>query len=274
MAKTIRERLVVEPGSPAGLAGRDPGATPGVRSRKRAEREAAAQGPRLAALQERLVAEGSRALLLVLQGMDTSGKDGAITHVFRGLSPSSIRVRAFKAPTEEELAHDFLWRIRRALPEPGQIGIFNRSHYEDVVVVRVKELVPAAEWSARYDLIDAFEAELAGAGVRTVKVFLHISRKEQRERLLARLEDPTKTWKFNPGDLDDRARWDEFQAAYEDALTRCSTPAAPWYVLPADHKWYRNWAIGSLLLEILEEMDPRYPEPGFDVEEMKARLER
>jgi PPK2 family polyphosphate:nucleotide phosphotransferase len=270
---SARTRFVVEPGSPARLAARDPAATPGVGSREEAEDEAAVLQGRLAELQERLVAEGTRALLVVLQGMDTSGKDGAIKHAFASLSPSATRVRAFKAPTDEERAHGFLWRIRAELPDPGQLGIFNRSHYEDVVVVRVKELVPPSVWSVRFAEINTFEAELVARGITMVKVFLHISRQEQRERLLARLEDPTKTWKFNPGDLDDRALWDDFQEAYEDALTRCSTAVAPWYVLPADRKWYRNWALGSLLVETLDIMDPRYPEPAFDVEEMKARLE-
>ncbi|MGZ8606905.1 MAG: PPK2 family polyphosphate kinase [Actinomycetota bacterium] len=272
MATTARERFTVEPGTPARLGERDPHATPGVDRRRDGEREAARFQDRLAELQERLVAEGTRSLLVVLQGMDTSGKDGAIKHAFASLSPSATRVRAFRAPTPEELEHDFLWRIRRALPEAGQVGIFNRSHYEDVVVVRVKELVPPDVWAARYEQINAFERELAGGGTTIVKVFLHISKLEQRSRLLARLEDPTKRWKFNPGDLDDRERWDAFQEAYEDALTRCSTEAAPWHVIPADRKWYRNWALGALLVETLEAMDPRYPEPGYDVEEMKARL--
>lgn len=272
MATSARERFVVGPGSPARLAERDPGAMAGVGSRSEAERESAKLQDRLAELQLRLVAEGTRSLLVVLQGMDTSGKDGAIKHVFASLSPSAMRVRAFKAPTEEELAHDFLWRIREGLPETGQLGIFNRSHYEDVVVVRVKQLVPRSVWSQRYDAINRFEAELAERGIAMAKVFLHISKDEQRERLLARLEDPTKLWKFNPGDLEDRERWGDFQSASEDALTRCSTGPAPWYVLPADHKWYRNWALGSLLVETLEAMDPQFPPPDFDVEEMKRRL--
>jgi PPK2 family polyphosphate:nucleotide phosphotransferase len=264
--------FLVEPGSPAGLAGRDPRATPGAGSRSKAMHEAERDLVRLADLQQRLVADGTRSLLLVLQGMDTSGKDGAIKHVASALSPSATRVHAFRAPTPEERAHDFLWRIRRALPEPGHIGIFNRSHYEDVVVVRVKELVRRETWKGRFAQINAFEADLAERGTAVLKVFLHISPEEQRERLLARLEDPTKRWKFNPGDLEDRARWAEFQEAYEDAITRCSTAAAPWHVVPADRKWYRNRAIGRLLVETLEAMDPRYPEPAYDVEAMKARL--
>jgi PPK2 family polyphosphate:nucleotide phosphotransferase len=265
-------RFLVEPGSPARLAGRDPRATPSVGSRSKATREAGRDLERLVDLQQRLVAEGTRSLLLVLQGMDTSGKDGAIKHVAAALSPSATRVHAFRAPTPQERAHDFLWRIRRALPEPGHIGIFNRSHYEDVVVVRVKELVRREIWTGRFAQINAFEAELAERGTTVLKVFLHISPEEQRERLLARLEDPTKRWKFNPGDLEDRARWVDFRRAYEDAIERCSTAAAPWHVIPADRKWYRNWAIGRLMVESLEAMDPRYPDPPYDVEAMKARL--
>ena len=270
---SIPERLIVEPGSPAALADRDPRGTPGVRSRKDGERVLEPLLEPLDRLQVRLMAEHRRSMLVVLQGMDTSGKDGTIKHAFASLSPSATQVKSFKAPTAEELEHDFLWRIRRALPGAGQIGIFNRSHYEDVVVVRVKELAPPEVWGERFDLINAFERELAAAGTTVLKIFLHISKQEQRERLLARLEDPEKHWKFNPGDLDDRERWDDFQAAYEDALTRCSTPGAPWYVVPADRKWYRNVAVTSLLVATLEQMDPEMPEPDFDVEAMRARLE-
>jgi PPK2 family polyphosphate:nucleotide phosphotransferase len=269
----LRDRLVVPPGSPAALRQRDTRATPGVRSRKKAEKELKELEGRLDRLQVRLMAEARRSLLVVLQGMDTSGKDGTIKHAFASLSPSATDVEAFKTPTDEELSHDFLWRIRKALAEPGRIGIFNRSHYEDVVVARVKELVGPEAWSARHEQINAFERELTQSGTTVLKVFLHISREEQRERLLARLDDPEKIWKFNPGDLDDRARWDEYQAAYEDALTRCSTHEAPWYVVPADRKWYRNRAVTELLVDTLERMDPKMPEPDFDVAEMRAKLE-
>jgi PPK2 family polyphosphate:nucleotide phosphotransferase len=269
----LRDRLVVPPGSPAALRQRDTRATPGVRSRKKAEKELKALEGRLDRLQVRLMAEARRSLLVVLQGMDTSGKDGTIKHAFASLSPSATDVEAFKAPTDEELSHDFLWRIRKALPQPGRIGIFNRSHYEDVVVVRVKELVGPEAWSARYDQINAFEGELTRVGTTVLKLFLHISREEQRERLLARVDDSEKIWKFNPGDLDDRARWDDYQAAYEDALTRCSTHDAPWYVVPADRKWYRNRAVTELLVDTLDRMDPQMPEPDFDVAEMRAKLE-
>ena len=273
MGRSARERFRVEPGSPAGLAGRDPSGTPGVKSRKRAERATPKLQERLAGLQERLYAERSRSLLVVLQGMDTSGKDGAIKHAFASLSPSGTRVTSFKAPTEVERRHHFLWRIRKALPESGQVGIFNRSHYEDVVVVRVKRLAPQAVWSTRFGEINAFEESLAKSGTTLVKVFLHISPDEQRERLLARLDDPTKRWKFNPGDLDDRARWARFRTAYEEALTRCSTEAAPWFVVPADRKWYRNWAISGLLVETLEDLAPAYPTPELDLAALRNRLE-
>jgi PPK2 family polyphosphate:nucleotide phosphotransferase len=269
----LAKRLIVIPGSPAALHERDTRATPDVGSRNKAEKALEDLQERLDRLQVRLMAEGRRSLLVVLQGMDTSGKDGTIKHAFASLSPSATDVEAFKAPTPDELAHDFLWRIRKALPEPGRIGIFNRSHYEDVVVVRVKELVGRETWSSRFDEINAFERELIGAGTTVLKLFLHISKEEQRERLLARLDDPDKTWKFNPSDLDDRGRWDDYQAAYEDALTRCSTPEAPWYVIPADRKWYRNRAVTELLVVTLERMDPQMPEPDFDVAAMRAKLE-
>jgi PPK2 family polyphosphate:nucleotide phosphotransferase len=272
MGRTARERFRVEPGTPAGLEGRDAAGTPGVKSRNQAERETAKLQNRLAGLQERLYAERTRSLLVVLQGMDTSGKDGAIKHAFASLSPSGTKVTSFKAPAEVERRHHFLWRIRKALPELGQVGIFNRSHYEDVVVVRVKRLVPEAVWGERFDEINAFEQRLAKDGTTLVKVFLHISPQEQRERLLARLDDPTKRWKFNPGDLDDRARWDGFQAAYEDALSRCSTAAAPWYVVPADRKWYRNRAISGLLVETLEDLAPAYPSPQLELAGLRSRL--
>jgi PPK2 family polyphosphate:nucleotide phosphotransferase len=269
----LAKRLIVIPGSPAALHERDTRATPDVGSRNKAEKALEDLQERLDRLPVRLMAEGRRSLLVVLQGMDTSGKDGTIKHAFASLSPSATDVEAFKAPTPDELAHDFLWRIRKALPEPGRIGIFNRSHYEDVVVVRVKELVGRETWSSRFDEINAFERELIGAGTTVLKLFLHISKEEQRERLLARLDDPDKTWKFNPSDLDDRGRWDDYQAAYEDALTRCSTPEAPWYVIPADRKWYRNRAVTELLVVTLERMDPQMPEPDFDVAAMRAKLE-
>ena len=273
MAKTVRDRLRVEPGSAADLADARASRIPGAGSRAKTERRTAELQARLEGLQERLYAEHRRSLLVVLQGMDTSGKDGTIEHAMAALSPAGTRVTSFKAPTETELRHHFLWRIRRALPGPGEIAIFNRSQYEDVGIVRVKRLAPKKVWAGRFEEINAFERLAARNGTILVKIFLHISSDEQRERLLTRLDDPDKRWKFNAGDLDDRELWGAFRAAYEDALTRCSTDAAPWYVVPADHKWYRNWAVSGLLVETLEELSPRYPAPELDLVELRARLE-
>jgi PPK2 family polyphosphate:nucleotide phosphotransferase len=233
-------------------------------------------GDRLAELQEKLYADGrsggSRSVLLVLQGMDTSGKGGTVNHVVGQLDPGGVHVASFGKPTQEELAHDFLWRIRAQLPRPGKLGVFDRSHYEDVVTVRVHELVDRATWRRRYAVIDRFEEKLVAGGMLIVKCFLHISRDEQRERLLARLDDPTKHWKYNPADLLSRARWDDYMVAYGEAIERCSTDDAPWYVVPADRKWYRNWAITNLLLEQLEALDLDWPKVDLDVEAERAKL--
>jgi PPK2 family polyphosphate:nucleotide phosphotransferase len=224
---------------------------------------------RLASLQERLYAEGRQSLLVVLQAMDTGGKDGTIKHVFRGVNPQGCQVSSFKQPTPDELSRDFLWRVHARTPADGMIGIFNRSHYEDVLIVRVANLRPREVWEPRFDHINAFEQVLAGEGTTIVKLFLHISRDEQRRRLQARLADPSKHWKFNPGDLVERARWDDYQRAYEDVLNRCSSPTAPWYVIPADRKWYRNLLVARILVATLERMDPRYP----DAEQPLAGIE-
>jgi PPK2 family polyphosphate:nucleotide phosphotransferase len=204
--------------------------------------------------------------------MDTSGKGGVLRHVIGQVDPQGCEIASFKAPTREELAHDFLWRIRRRLPGPGKLGVFDRSHYEDVLVVRVHDLVPRSTWGRRYATINRFEAGLAERDVRVVKVFLHISKEEQRQRLLARLDDPTKHWKFNPQDVDERAYWSDYQQAYEAALERCNTDLVPWYRVPADRKWYRNWAVASLLVEQLEDMKLTWPKADVDVEEQRARL--
>ncbi|MCP2258339.1 polyphosphate:nucleotide phosphotransferase, PPK2 family [Streptoalloteichus tenebrarius] len=255
----------------------DPRATPvGPRSKAAARGCRSAVARRLGRLQEALYAEGvrggRRSLLLVLQGMDTAGKGGTVRHVAGLLNPLGLRIASFGRPTEEELGHHFLWRIRRELPPPGRIGVFDRSHYEDVLVARVEGLVPEHVWRARFDEINDFESELADQGVTLVKCFLHVSPEEQRERLLARLDRPTKRWKYHPDDLAVRARWDDYQRAYADVLLRCSTPAAPWYVVPSDRKWYRDWVVARLLLATLERMAPRFPEPDFDVAEERARL--
>ncbi|MEU5219910.1 PPK2 family polyphosphate kinase [Streptomyces sp. NPDC020807] len=236
----------------------------------------AALAPRLADLQDRLYASSTagdrRRLLLVLQGMDTSGKGGTVKHVIGLFNPSGCRIRAFKAPTPEEQNHPFLWRIMKALPQPGEIGIFDRSHYEDVLIARVRELVPRSQLGRRYAQINRFEKSLADDGVTVVKVFLHLSYEEQRDRLLERLDNPEKHWKFSPGDIEERAMWPSYREAYEIALERCSTDEAPWYLVPADRKWYRNWAISRLLLEHLEALDPTYPAGDFDVAECRRRL--
>jgi PPK2 family polyphosphate:nucleotide phosphotransferase len=259
------------------LAAIDSRSTPGFDGDKIAGEAALAELTEpLAGAQEQLFAEGvtggHRSLLVVLQGMDTSGKDGTIRKVVGMVDPQGVRITAFKRPTAEELAHDFLWRIRKRLPEPGLIGVFNRSHYEDVLIVRVHDLVPRDVWEGRYDAINDFEAELTAAGTKVVKLFLHVSKEDQEERLLARLDDPTKHWKFEEADLNERRHWDAYQEAYEAVLTRCNPDSAPWYVVPAGRKWYRNWAVATLLHEALSEMRPRWPDPGLDVERLRTRL--
>ena len=217
-------------------------------------------------LQTRLWAEDERALLLVLQGMDTAGKDGTIRRVFSGVNPQGVRVAGFKAPSDNELDRDYLWRVHQVVPRRGELGIFNRSHYEDVTVVHVLGLVPDPRWRARYRHIRDFEQLLVDEGTTVVKVFLHISRDEQRERLQARLDEPTKRWKFDRGDLDIRARWDDFTTAYEEAITETSTGAAPWHVVPADRRWVRDAVVAQLLVSTLRTMDPKVPaaDPELD----------
>jgi PPK2 family polyphosphate:nucleotide phosphotransferase len=219
---------------------------------------------RLASLQEVLYAEGAQSLLLVLQAMDTGGKDSTIRQVMRGVNPQGCQVTSFKAPTAVERSHDFLWRVHARVPATGMIGIFNRSHYEDVLIARVKGLAQAAVIDRRYEEINRFESLLSASGTRIVKVMLHISPEYQKKRLLRRLERPDKHWKFNPADLEERARWDDYMEAYEIALNRCSTAKAPWYVIPAEHRWFRNLVLTDLLVDTLEDMNPTYPEPTFD----------
>jgi PPK2 family polyphosphate:nucleotide phosphotransferase len=216
---------------------------------------------------------GHRRLLLVLQGMDTSGKGGVVKHAVGLFNPGGVRIKSFGAPTKEELGHDFLWRVERETPQAGQIGIFDRSHYEDVLIAKVRKLAPDDEIERRYDAINDFERRLTEDGTTIVKCMLHISGDEQRERLLARLDDPTKVWKFKPEDVDERAYWDDYQRAYEIALERCSTEWAPWYVVPSNRKWYRTLAIASLVRDKLRAMDLAWPTPDFDVEEQKRRLQ-
>jgi PPK2 family polyphosphate:nucleotide phosphotransferase len=256
------ERLRIEPGTKVKLPEHDPSATTGAPGDRAATEAAeAALQARLLELQSRLWAEARRSLLVVLQGLDAAGKDGTIRYVFTGLDPQAVRVFSFKEPTAEELGHDFLWRVHRRTPGAGEIGIFNRSHYEDVLIVRVHDMVPESVWMDRYDHINAFESLLAHGGTTVVKIFLHLSREEQGRRLLERLDRPDKRWKTRRSDFVERERWPEYQAAYTDMLERTSTHVAPWYVVPADRKWYRNWAVSRILVHELEQMDPQYPEP-------------
>ncbi|MGO1974709.1 MAG: PPK2 family polyphosphate kinase [Propionibacteriaceae bacterium] len=238
----------------------------------------AALAPELNDLQERLFAAGragdpeAPSVLVILQGMDTSGKGGVIRHAFGLVDPQGINLRAFKAPTKEESSHHYLWRVRRELPKPGMIGIFDRSHYEDVLVPKVNRSVLVKDLDVRYEEINRFEQKMVDAGTTVIKCFLHVSFDEQRERLLARLDNPEKYWKYNPGDVDERAKWSRYQKAYNTALERCNTDAAPWYVIPADRKWYRNWAVAQLLLEKLDALDLSWPTADFDVDEERKRL--
>lgn len=273
----LRDLLGLPVGQSVDLSAHDTAATPGGPADKSAGHAATARlGKDLVGLQERLWAASTtgdrRRMLLMLQGMDTSGKGGTVKHVIGLFNPAGCRIHAFKAPTPEERRHDFLWRVEKALPQPGEIGIFDRSHYEDVLIAKVRSLAPADEIDSRYARINAFEKALADDGVTLVKCFLHISCDEQRRRLLRRLDRPDKHWKFDPRDIEERALWPAYRQAYETALTRCATPAAPWYLVPADHRWYRNWAVSTLLLEHLRELDPHYPEADFDVAQCRARL--
>ena len=265
------------PPGPVDLRAVDPAATPGFTGGKAEGKAAlAALGEELSELQERLFAEGTtgsrRRVLLVLQGMDTSGKGGVLRHTVGLIDPQGVRITSFKAPSEEEKQHHFLWRIKRALPQPGQVGVFDRSHYEDVLIVRVHAWADARTIESRYGQINEFEAELAADGVVLVKCMLHISPDTQRERLAERLASPDKHWKYNPRDVDERAHWADYRAAYETALERTNTEIAPWHVVPSDRKWFRNLAIGGLLLDALRGMNPQWPVADFDVEVEQRRL--
>lgn len=258
-------------GAPIRLADHDPGDTRGVKKGKfRAAPER--YGKELLDLQERLHAESARAVLIVLQGLDTSGKDGTVRHVMRAMNPQGVHVRSFKAPSAEELRHHFLWRFKREIPQPGEITIFNRSYYEDVLVARVKELTSPDVINARYAQINAFEAALARSHVTLVKIYLHISKDEQQNRLMERLDTPEKRYKFSQNDIKERAHWDAYLEAFEVLLSRCTTAQAPWYVVPSDDKDFRNWAIARILLETLREMDPKVPLPKLDLAGLKKEL--
>ena len=273
----VSDMLRVPPGS-VDLSSYDAHATPGVAGGKEAGKaDLDALSPELSELQERLFANGrkgsTRRLLVVLQGMDTSGKGGTLRLVVGLVDPQGVRIKAFKAPTPTEKRRGFLWRIEQALPKGGEIGAFDRSHYEDVIIARVHELATAATIERRYDVINRFEATLVESGCELIKVMLHISFEEQRKRLLARLDDPTKHWKYNPGDVDERLSWADYQRAYEIALERCNTDVAPWHIVPADRKWYRNWAVTQLLIERLRAMNLAWPPADFDVKKEKARVQ-
>jgi PPK2 family polyphosphate:nucleotide phosphotransferase len=260
--------VTVSPGHKIKLSRIDPDDTGGT-TKENAQERFSELREKISELQQILHAEHQRSLLLVFQAMDTGGKDGAIKDLCAGLNPAGLELTSFKAPSTEERDHDFLWRIHQAAPGKGMIGIWNRSHYEDVLIVRVHKLVPRKVWKARYDQVNRFEEILAGNGTTIVKFMLHISKDEQKERLQARLDRPEKWWKFNVGDLKERACWSDYQEAYEDAVNKCSTKWAPWHIVPANHKWARNLALAEIVLRTLKEMDPRYPKVSFDPRAIK-----
>ena len=260
----LRDLLRVKPGTRIRVERRDPAATHGW-AKAKAEPQIAKQLARLTELQMRLWAESKRAVLVVLQGIDAAGKDGTISKVMEAFNPQGCPVTSFKVPNSEELAHDYLWRVHKAVPGKGEVGIFNRSHYEDVLIVRVHDIVPRKVWSARYDQINEFEHMLTENGTTIVKFFLTISRDEQRTRLQARYDDPRKRWKFSMGDLAERKLWDAYQAAFDDALSKTSTPWAPWYVIPANRNWFRNLAVSSILADTMADLNPAYPPVAKDV---------
>jgi len=260
------DRYRVEPSHPVKLADWDPDETGAFDGGKNDGKDILDQlTAELEELQERLYAEHRHKVLVVLQGMDTSGKDGVIRHVFEGVNPQGVRVAGFKVPTQIELDHDYLWRVHNQVPAKGEIVIFNRSHYEDVLAVRVNQLVPDKVWGARFDQINAFEKMLADEGVTILKFYLHISKKEQKKRLEERLQEPAKQWKFALGDLKTRERWDDYMVAYQDVLNRTSTDWAPWYIVPSDKKWFRNLVIGSVLVDTLKKLKIEYPQSGEDL---------
>jgi PPK2 family polyphosphate:nucleotide phosphotransferase len=269
--KDLFKTILVKPGAKCRLSEYDPEDISLCSAKEAAREEMARDIKRLAELQEVLYAEDKRSVLIILQAMDGGGKDGTIKHVMSGLNPQGCEVTSFKVPSAEESDHDFLWRIHKAVPRRGNIGIFNRSHYEDVLVVRVHNLVPTEVWKERYDQIDRFEKLLSEMSVVILKFFLHISKEEQRKRLQERLKDPTKNWKFSELDLKERELWDDYQQAYEDALSQCSTQWAPWYVIPANHKWYRNWLVARTIVDTLESLKLSFPVAGTDLSKIQIK---
>ncbi|MGO8759934.1 MAG: polyphosphate kinase 2 family protein [Terracidiphilus sp.] len=264
------QRFRVAPGSKLKLKEIDPAFKDGHESHESAAEEVARYQRKLRELQDLLYAERTHSLLICLQALDTGGKDGAINHVLGAMNPQGCRVAAFKQPSAEELAHDFLWRAHKAAPARGEVVIFNRSHYEDVLVVRVHNLVPKEIWSRRYDLINDFEKSLAAHNTHVLKFYLHISKDEQLARFKERLDDPSKHWKISEADYKERSFWNDYVAAYEEALSRCSTEHAPWFVIPSNHKWFRNLAIASIVVEYLEGLKMKYPRPSVDIEQIRS----
>lgn len=266
------------PQAPVNINTIDTGATPETPGGKgKTVKQFEPMAEELAELQEMLFARGrsnpeARRVLVILQGLDTAGKGGVVRHVFGLVDPQGIHHHSFKVPTDEELKHDFLWRVRKALPGPGMLGVFDRSHYEDVLVARVDKLVNEKVWRQRYDLINEFELELAANGYDIIKCFLHVSAEIQKERLKARLDNPAKYWKYNPSDLDTRSKWPDYMDAYNDLLSKCNPDIAPWYIIPSDHKWYRTWAVARILLETMRSMKLTWPPADFDVDQEKQRL--
>jgi PPK2 family polyphosphate:nucleotide phosphotransferase len=265
----FHERYRIKPGHPAKLATLDPEDTAGYKKDHKTKAELRRTLDRLDAIQEILYAEKKHALAVILQGPDTAGKDGVIRHVMSGLNPQGCQVTSFKAPTDEEMKHDFLWRVHKAAPPRGIIGIFNRSQYEDVMIVRVHQLVPERVSSRYYGEINQFEKMLAANSTKILKFFLHISKDEQKRRLQARIDDPDKHWKLSTADFTERKFWRDYQRAYDEALTLCSTDWAPWYVIPANHKWFRNLAISRIILQAMESLQMKYPKPSFDVSKFR-----
>jgi PPK2 family polyphosphate:nucleotide phosphotransferase len=266
----LTDKLIVKPGR-VRLKDLPTAATPGVKGKPDVGAILRETAEKMAVLQYLMFAESKRALLIVLQAMDTGGKDGTIRHVMTGLNPAGVRVTSFKVPSAEEASHDFLWRIHQAVPPKGDFGIFNRSHYEDVIVVRVHDLVPRSVWKTRYDQINAFERHLAENNVTILKFFLHISKEEQKRRIQERMKDPERSWKLSPADFKERNYWNDYQEAYEDVLSKCSTAWAPWYVVPADKKWFRNLAVAEIMLETLESLKMKFPKASFDPTKLKLR---
>lgn len=266
---SLRKELRVKPGTKVKLSDWDPDDTLGHEKGAQSDEKTAKLLKQLDSLQYLLYAEKKHAVLVVFQALDAGGKDGTIRHVMSGLNPQGCVVASFKKPSVEELAHDFLWRVHKVVPELGMIGVFNRSHYEDVLVVRVHNLVPKEVWTGRYEQINAFEEILCQNGVSVVKFYLHISKDEQKKRFEERIEDPDRRWKLSPADFEERKCWGEYTEAYEEALRRCSTDYAPWYVVPANKKWFRNLAVSKILVETIEDLKMRYPKPVVDVRDLK-----